>query len=204
MADPPLASLSDLSAYVQDAVDPTTGSLLLSLASSVVRAQTRQFLSPVVGDKIRLQGGRQHLVLPERPVKAVTAVSGLYYATTADPFYYDIPDAAALYGPLPPGIWVLDALGRVLLPRGSLWPPVVEVTYSHGFDTIPDDLRAVTLEAAKRQLINPEGYESFGTGGVSARFPGVRSGPTAGTVGGIMLTANEMRVCARYRRETFG
>lgn len=199
---PPLASLSDLSAYVQDEVDAATGLLLLDLASQVVRTETQQMITSVADDKVRLEGGRQLLFLPERPVRSVSAVSGLYYATTADPFYYDIPDAAALYGPLPPGIWVLDAQSHLRLPTGSLWPPVVEVTYTHGYDTVPRDLQAVCLEAAKRQLMNPSGYEQYTVGGVRAQFPGVRSGPTAGTVGGLMLTVNELRICSRYRLGT--
>lgn len=199
---PPLASLEDLSAYAQDDVDPITGRLLLDLASQVVRTETQQMITSVVDDKVRLEGGRQLLVLPERPVKSVSAVAGLYYATTADPFYYDIPDAAALFGPLPPGIWVLDGQGHLRLPAGSLWPPVVEVTYSHGYDTVPRDLQAVCLEAAKRQWVNPQGYEQSTIGGIRAQFPGVRSGPAAGTVGGLMLTVNELRICRRYRLGT--
>ncbi len=198
----PLATLQELIDYAQDDVNPTTGTLLLALASQVVRTETQQMITAVTDDTVRLEGGRELLFLPERPIKSVSAVSGLYYATTADPFYYDIPDAAALFGPLPPGIWVLDAQSHLRLPVGSLWPPVVEVTYSHGYDAVPADLKAVCLESAKRQWINPGGYEQFTTGGIRAQFPGVRSGPTAGTVGGLMLTVNELRICRRYRLGT--
>lgn len=203
----PLASVDDLAAWLRRPLigsDATSAELMLEVVSELARNEARQTFDLVTDDEVRLTGGRRTLLLPERPVVSVSSVAGLYYATTADPFYYDIPDAAALYGPLAPGLWVLDAQGQLLLPQGSIWPPVVQVTYTHGYATVPNDVRAVVLSAVARRWINPLGASRTSEGGITVQFPDARSGPTAGTIGGIMLNADERRILSKYRRQVVG
>lgn len=202
-----LASVDELAAWLRrplSADDDASAQLMLDVASDLVRNEARQTFDLVTDDQVKLTGGRRTLLLPERPVVSVSSVAGLYYATTADPFYYDIPDAAALYGPLAPGLWVLDAQGQLLLPRGSIWPPVVQVTYTHGYTETPRDVKAVVLSAVARRWINPLGASRTSEGGITVQFPDARSGPTAGTIGGIMLNADERRILSKYRRSVVG
>lgn len=44
---------------------------------------------------------------------------------------------------------------------------VVDVVCDHGYDTVPDVIKLVTLDAASRQLTNPEALVSASTGEVS-------------------------------------
>ncbi len=186
----PLVSADDLATYADvDPLSAKTGQAV-RFASSMVRIAAGQTLSYVANDAVTLTGGHPKLLLPEYPVVGVSAVAGKYYATTADPFYYEIYDAAALYGPIPAGVWVQDAQGRLLLPKGACWPPVVTVTYSHGYTVIPDDLQMVVVGLAARMLDNPLADQGKTTGGVSNSIA-----PTD-------MTILEDMVIARYRRMT--
>jgi hypothetical protein len=179
---------------VIDYCSPTQGTATITqavaFASALVRTATAQTLSLVTDDTVQIRGGAPKLLLPEYPVVSVKSVAGKYYSTTTDPFFYEIYDTAALYGPIPAGVWVQDASGRLLLPVGSNWPPVVQITYTHGYTTIPDDLQMVTTSVAARMLDNPMGDRNTATGGVSQGLA-----PTA-------LTAMEQMVVRRYRRKT--
>jgi len=185
MALSPLVSAQDLTDYSN-----SLQSQAVAFASAMVRNATAQTLSLVIDDTVTLRGGKSKLLLPEFPVVSVKNVTGKYYATTADPFYYEIYDVAALYGPIPAGVWVQDADGRLLLPVGAMWPPVVTLTYTHGYATVPDDLKMVVTAVAARMLDNPLGDQSKATGGVS-----VGLAPTD-------LTMYESMIVSRYRRMT--
>jgi len=176
----------------QDLTDYSAGfeAQAIAFASALVRNATGQTLSLVTDDTVTLRGGKSKLLLPEFPVVSVKNVTGKYYATTADPFYYEIYDVAALYGPIPAGVWVQDADGRLLLPVGASWPPVVTLTYTHGYETVPDDLKMVVTAVASRMLDNPLADQTKTTGGVSTGLA-----PTD-------LTMYESMIVSRYRRMT--
>ncbi len=199
MTLPLLASVAELAAFLRTDIpdDDPSAVLALQLASQIVRNEARQMLTLVTDETIKIEGGHPFLYLPERPVLSVKDIAGLFYATTADPFYYEIADAAALFGPLPPGIWVLDAQHRLRLPVGSIWPPVVQLTYTHGYGVIPDDIKAVVLAAAGRRWVNPTGFERESIGAYSYAF-------ASGGGSGLVLGVDERRILSRYRVGTSG
>lgn len=135
------ATVADLAAFLDATIpdaDPRAVALL-DMASSVIRGYTRQHLEAVNDDIISLRPRRRTLVLllPELPVRAVATVE---VAGTA----------------LAPTAFSWDDMGVVTRP-GSTWAAgqEVKVTYSHGYEVIPDELRAVCLQAAARAWENP-------------------------------------------------
>ncbi|WP_263165405.1 hypothetical protein [Streptomyces sp. SCSIO ZS0520] len=111
---------------------------LLADASHLIRsAAAYQQISRVDADTVQLRGSNSALLrLPQRPVRAVTAVAGLAQAA----WRWDGGES----------LWRLD---------GRVWWGPVTVTYSHGYDE--DDppyqvARSVACDAVKRALLNPE------------------------------------------------
>lgn len=170
-----LATVDDVSTLLGvtlDAAQSDRVERLLAMASGVARSFTRQHLSHVTDDTITVRGVRDALlVLPERPVTAVSQV------TVAG----DVVDPAGYYTSS-------DAL-RLMF--GELWgsPDLeVTVTYSHGFDPVPADVVAVVAGIAARLYRNPDGYRSETIGDYSYTVDG--SGP---------LTDLERSLLSRYR-----
>jgi hypothetical protein len=104
------------------------------MATAAIRAYTRQTISQVVDDVLTVRGTADpELLLPQRPVSAVSAVT--------------LDGAAADY--------TFDGIGT--LTRSDGWAGLVAVTYTHGYATVPDDVFTVCLQAAARVYGNPEG-----------------------------------------------
>jgi hypothetical protein len=162
---------------------------LAPFVTEAARSYMRRTISRVDDDDAVLQGvdGRK-LVLGERPVHAVGPV-------TVD------------------GVEVADFRWTR---RGALWrdagwggPAVeVEVTYSHGFDTVPDDLRFATATACARLVVQRRAQESasgegmLGVASVSVEgyevtYPADRALATFG------FTIGELCVLDRYRRRVW-
>ncbi|MET7648368.1 hypothetical protein ABZS83_33050 [Streptomyces sp. NPDC005426] len=140
MALGPFATAADLAARMGrelDEVEQSQAARLLADASNLVRmAAGYQQISRVDNDVATLRGSdRIRMLLPQRPVRGVSAVAGL---TTAQ--------------------WFWDG-GQYLWRTGhNRWVGPVTVTYSHGYD--PDDIAyqvaaTVVCDAVKRVLINP-------------------------------------------------
>lgn len=156
-----LASVSDLSIYLNRELTGSAAQqaeMLLSIASNAVQAYCRQTLEYVEDDQASLVGNwGSTLTLPERPVVDVTSVS------------VDGTDLGS------DNSWTWD--GRDILYRGSwsdvngAWAPqsdrphlywgsdeaIVEVTYSHGFPTIPPVIVGIVCGLAARGIANPSG-----------------------------------------------
>ena len=108
----------------------------LTEATAAIRNYCRQHLSRVVGDTVKLDAPNgPKLFLPELPVVEVTAVV-LGDETLMDEDDYWLSQGGILHR--------LD--GR----RWDLTGNYVEVTYTHGYDPIPDDIVAVATRAASR------------------------------------------------------
>lgn len=168
----------------------------LLTASAGIRNYCRQYISYVEDDEIVLDttfNGR-HLFLPELPVISVSAVieNSVELVVTTD------------YEPmLRRGI-----LSRVRRPW-YLGGQVIAVTYTHGYEVIPDDIVAVTARAASR--LYQAGLRSAETEGV----PGVISktlgdfsvtfgadSPSEGAMGvsgARVLLLSEKDILNRYR-----
>lgn len=169
MALPPFATAAELAAVMQTPVDSAAADLALASASAVIRRWTRQTITRVTGDVVQLRAADcDALVLPQRPVVSVSEVK---------------VQALVLTDWVLSGDRLLRTGGWRHLPGTSSYPDpgIVHVTYTHGWDEIPDDVRAVCLDLASATLANPsmlrqEGIddytrtfaaESLGLGGLS-------------------------------------
>lgn len=175
------ATVSDLASWLGTTIPngDARATLLLQMASAAVQNRARQRLEFVAGDVVTLPGTYSDaLVLPERPVTAVSAVviDGVALASTA---------------------YAWTRLGRLWRVDGGSWgspKTAVAVTYSHGFATIPDDIRGVCLSAAARAYENPAAVQAESVASYS-----VTHGAEAR---GVALTGTERDVVDRYRRRT--
>lgn len=150
------ASTTDLGNYLAETLSGarlTQAGLLLDLASSLIQGWTRQRIEYVANDVVTLAGSYDWaLELPERPVVAVDAITvdGVTVASTA---------------------YRLE--GSTLIHKVSGWTgpaSVVQVTYDHGYSTIPDDIRAATLALTARMMANPSSVRQEGIGTYSVSY----------------------------------
>lgn len=168
-----LATTAQLAARLQidpAAINAAAATQALTDASGLVRAISRQQIDFVAGDTVILTGGERILALPQRPVvvdgsNPLTAVElgdyggidfvmleGRDFVRTGDqlkrgyPWWYNT--STRLMGwPWRRPFWV--------------WAPRVRVTYSHGYQTIPDVVVAFVLSAAATLYTNPGLLRSF-------------------------------------------
>jgi hypothetical protein len=148
----------------------------VQVVSATMRAYMRQTISLVEDDTVTLAGTRgRKLIIPERPVIAVTTVT--LDGTTIETDDYRWTRAGALW-------------------RDARWdgPDVeIEITYDHGYATVPDDLVQVCRTATARLLANTEGHKRFE---VSNELVEVFDGPWG-------FTLAELLVLNRYRRRVW-
>lgn len=153
------ASADELAAFLRvpafDAPGIVAANLCLAGASAAIQRYTGQQIELVTDDVQKLQGTwSKELELPQWPVVSVS-------------------DVRINSGVVAPGTWFLTSNGRLY--RGYLpifngpddWGgdlfltswlgPIstVQVTYTHGWETIPDDVKLVTLRVAARAMGNP-------------------------------------------------
>lgn len=180
-----LAEPDELRTFIgRDDLDDAHATLALTLATGLVQNACRQRLVAVADDVAVLTPERRpYLLLPERPVTAVTTVEATNYGDTA----WQELDATR---------WQLvNGNGALMYDVGLDWDfPNVRVTYDHGFAVIPEDLRAVVLGIAMRTVTNPNGVRSEQIGSYSYTLA---TGSTDG------LTVYERDVCNRYRQRTY-
>lgn len=161
---------------------------ILDLATAQIQGWTRQRLERVVDDTIVLPGGTGwELELPERPVveATVTAIDGVVPVVGS----YRLVGTTLIR----PGGWAGPGLYSANWPAWTgYYPPVVEVTYTHGFDPIPDNIRMACLQVAARMLQNPSGIRQEQIGSYSVTYSGDNTGE--------LLTGSETDLLGRYRR----
>lgn len=136
--------------------------LLLEGASRAVLTYCRrdQFTEEEVTVRVDGNGGRE-LLLPGWPVTAVASV-------------VEDPDGATPTDLLSPTAYVewsadgiLSTIGGGRFARRARW---YEVTFTHGYPAVPEDVRNVVLRVAARAVSNPEGLATEGVGGYNAGF----------------------------------
>lgn len=184
------ASTTDLAHLLKRALttdESVAADLALTLVTDAIKTETDQQIEHVTNDVVTLQGNwTNKLELPEWPVLGVSAVTVNGAALAAGTWFLA---AHTLWrGNLPifngPDDWGGDLFFSSWLGPGQ----AIVVTYSHGFATIPDVIRAVCIRAALRLVGNPEGLKSE-TVGTS------RSDPDPD-----LLTDNEKQLLNRFRR----
>ena len=166
MNDTPLATVDQLAAYLQQplAANDPSATLMLGIASSMVRDELQQDLDYVANDVAVLDPiDGAFLFLPQLPVADVTLVE------TWD------PDLLAWVTQDPTTYTVSTSLGAIAaIPGcGIVWPSTPgswRVTYSHGFNPIPDGLVGVVLGVAARTYSTPAGAESERIGGYQVKY----------------------------------
>lgn len=130
---------------------------------NALRAATRRFrgavghpVDLVVDDEVTLDGnGRESLLLPVWPTTAVTSVV-LDDQILVEGTDYEWSDAG-----------ILRRLG------GLCWPDRLRclvVTYSHGWDPIPEDIQEVVIDQARTMDTVVPGVQSRAVGGQSVTF----------------------------------
>ncbi len=193
------ATPADLSSILRRTFDSgmtTSAQLLLDLATAAITNYTRQTLTLVTNDVVPLHGNWSHeLILPERPVTAVTVVAigtGIAAETLIQDTDWNWPgkDVVIRGAKIPAKV-------REEWDRADDWGGpnmTVTVTYTHGLATIPNDLRGVCLSAAARAYVNPDGIMLEHIGGYQVRYP------LPGDSTGVVLTDAEKTQLNRYRR----
>lgn len=164
----PLATVDQLASYLQQplATNDPSATLMLEIASGMVRDELEQDLSFLAGDVVTLDpinGG--FVFLPQMPVAQVSLVEYLDTSqtpavwTTADPSLYTVSTRLGIIAALPD--------------TDVIWPSIPNswrVTYDHGYDTIPDGLVGVCLGVAARIYSTPAGAESERIGGYQVKY----------------------------------
>lgn len=138
--------------------------------SGLVRAIGRQQYDFVSQETIVLPGGERKLVLPERPL-VVDGSNPLTVVELGEFGGIDIAmvedrDFSRLGNELTRGYpWWWNNTQRLMgwphyRPLG-VWAPRVQVTYSHGYATVPDDLVSIVLDVAAVLYDNPTALRSI-------------------------------------------
>lgn len=145
--------------------------LLLKLASAEVRAYTGNLFDFVENDEVLVNGsGSRVLLLPEAPVRAVTEVLEAAGRTTE----------TVLAGPLAASpVWEWDEDGVLERIDGGVFARrrrFYSVTYDHGFDVVPDEVKGIVLQVAARAFLNPEGLKQETLGRYSYTLAGEAAG----------------------------
>lgn len=151
-----LADPADLAAWLP--VDETDPKLLAALAaaSSRFRGAVRHRVTFTVDDVITLDGGGSYAVLlPAAPVTAVSEVLLDGEELTEGTDFN----------------WSSDGYLRRL--AGLVWPDrlrCLQVTYSHGYSEIPEDVAEVVIDRARLLYAVKAGVQNMQVGGVTVGF----------------------------------
>lgn len=184
---PPLATISDVECRLARSLTEAESDrmeCLLRDASAAVRSYTGQQFTVTEDDQVRIKVRGGMIRLPQRPVTAVSAV-----ASTTGTALLHTWDAGSQ-------IWL-----STYLPSANLAPhrnagQYADVTYSHGYATVPDDIVAVVCQMASRAL------------GTAPDQTGVQSETVvsysyqlgaAAAAGGIGMLPAERQVLDRYK-----
>ena len=146
------ATPAELATYLQreafaEGAETNSAQLALDIASSIVRARTGQDFTLVEDDVVTLDGYGEDLYLPQRPVASVASVLTRHRGSLAT------VDAALNTD--------FEVRGHRLRWVGiGAWPYEATVTYTHGYETVPDDVKGATLAVAAELHSNPEGLSA--------------------------------------------
>ena len=186
---PDLATTDDLEVRLGRALtseETTKAEGLLADTSANVRGYTGQsFTEETTTQRVKIRNG--FVLLPQRPVTAVDTVENT--SGTAVSFTW-------------------DGLERVYVPAqvpdSFSWEPyraplsLVDVTYTHGYETVPADIVGVVCGVTLRAL----GQDPMDGGTTQESIDGYSfSRGTTGAAGGFGLLPDERVVLDRYRRQ---
>ncbi len=172
--------------------------LVLDLASGEIRAWTRQTIDLVSNDSVVLAGSwGTDLRLPEQPVVSVASVSVDGSALNSSVDYVLTAGTLTFVG-----AGFASVRQGAARSSGSYWggnDTVVAVTYTHGFSTIPLEVKSATLSIAARLV---SGGSAAGGGQVRSETIAGYSVTYANAGASASLTEVEM-VSLRHLRRTW-
>ena len=195
------ATIEDIEDFLQVSIESPhhifSATRALEEATAAIRNWCRQFISVVDDEEITIDTyGGTRIFLPELPVMSVSAVIENGITLTPGDDY-----ALGQHG-------ILHRIGRA-------WPvgiQTVTITYSHGYDPIPDDVIAIATRASSRAYqAGLRAADSDGVLGVSSKslgdFSVAFSSETGGSISeGVMgassarmLLMSEQDILNRYR-----
>lgn len=186
-----------LQIQITDADQTSSCERAITEATAAIKNYCNQYLERVIEEEITLDiwAPRWNLVLPEMPVISVANVveDGEELTEGSDEDY------------------VLANYGQ-LIRRGARWavgPQIVTVIYTHGYETIPDDIVAVCARAASRvfqaglRAAGEEGVPGVASkslGDFSVSYSAAAGGEgVMGVSGARMLLLSEKDILDKYR-----
>lgn len=184
-----LATVEDLEDRLGISItDTTRAQAILDDVSAVVRAYTGQQFDLVADDEVRLRVRNGSLRLPQRPVTAVSAVANVD-GDSVD-FTWDSGESVQLEG-----FAALRTSFEVEPFRTR--DPWVDVTYSHGYATVPTDVVAVVCQIAGRAYGRTADTTGVTQESIAGYSYSVGAAAAAGPAG---MLADERRILDLYRR----
>lgn len=182
-----LATLDDLEARLGSTPDEDRAQAVLDDVSATVRAYTGQtFTLDTTTDRLRARNGGVNL--PQRPVVDVTAVDSVDGDTIE--FTWDAGSFVALAGFDPLRAFEVEPF-RI---NRALW---VDVTYEHGYETVPADIVAVVCQMAGRAYGRTPDTTGVTQESIAGYSYSVGGAAAAGPMG---MLADERRILDLYRR----
>lgn len=167
-----LATTSQLASRLQMDLDASTAQDAVDQASGWVRAIGRQQYDFVSQETVVLRGGERVLALPQRPLVVDTGPNLLTVTELGEFGGINISmienrDYSRTGNELTRGYpwwWTTTSTRLMGYPRArplGVWAPRVQVTYSHGYATIPTDIIGAVLDIAAVLYDNPTSMRSF-------------------------------------------
>ncbi|MET4780813.1 hypothetical protein [Glaciihabitans sp. UYNi722] len=160
----PLATVEQLGAFLQLPLDASdsSASLMLDIASGMVRDFLQQDISLVTDDVVELDplpsGFAMLNEFPIVDVSLVESFDGTVWSTAVLPAY---------------SVSKRTGVIRSIIGQGVTWPygaATWRVTYTHGFETVPDSIIGVVLGVAARAYSSPASIESERIGGYQVKY----------------------------------
>lgn len=179
----PLATTTELETHTGLTFDQARSDMALEQVSAAVRNYLRWHLAPSVTETVVVDGsGADVLKLPTLHLTAVTAV-------TEDSDTVELDDVE----------WTTAGY----LKRSSAWTRKlrgVSVAISHGYTTVPPEVREIVMNAAARGLLTPAGgvvrdQEAVGDYSISNTYSQIGFNQA----GGSALMEHEKNVLDNYR-----
>lgn len=145
--------------------------IFIEMASDVIESEAGVSFSLVEDEEIRIQADGYGIIeLNAKPIQAIT----VYQLDSTDEVSY--------------ATW--DGLGAVY----GLQPnEVVDIVYTHGYTTVPGDIKAVCYGVCSRMMYNPSGLRQETVGAISVTYPGL-----GGEAGTLNFSTLEKRVLEKY------
>lgn len=184
---------AELASWIQQDVDNSTADLLIEGSAAVIRREVRQTLDLVVGDTVTIKAHDGiTLVLPQRPVVAVTSVTLAGVLLPGTDYEFDA-DTGRLR-------WIWRKATTVIPAVYRCWPEGADVVvvYTHGYATIPADIKDLALELSQTVYTNPNQVTSETLRDYSVTYAG-SGGGGAQLMGRLSLNESQKRRLDDYR-----